>query len=244
MKTAFLQAEAWRNLYKSYYYHGILMQCKTPPNPYPFIEIPITPPPPPTLFDYTADVLPQNFVPPYTIEMISNCIPTVAGSILTLTPINPIAINLQYHVAELSTAYFINHMRLNLYGLVMSMPTLIPPLGFAAVQLALIHIGYIGAGYIWFRQDYQFWPASWDNYDNWYRIYTIGTHLTFDYHIPFQGLYLDFDYDPITDETTVDYSGLYSNVVTGKININPSFWIETQPYMPPVKIDGQKISIE
>ena len=46
MKTAFATGDQWRQIYHTFYYHGILMQCYKPGPGQPYIYIPINPPPP------------------------------------------------------------------------------------------------------------------------------------------------------------------------------------------------------
>ena len=46
MKTAFATGDQWRQIYHTFYYHGILMQCYKPGPGQPYIYIPVNPPPP------------------------------------------------------------------------------------------------------------------------------------------------------------------------------------------------------
>lgn len=82
MKTAFLHAYAWRNLFKSYYYHGILMQCKTPPAPGYWIGYNTTPPINPPNFTYPCDGLPATATPPMTYWGFRNAEIAASGGLL------------------------------------------------------------------------------------------------------------------------------------------------------------------
>lgn len=67
MKTGFLHANAWKQLYKSYYYHGLIMQCRTEPAPIYWIGYNTTPPYIPPNYYYECDGLPPTATPPMAI---------------------------------------------------------------------------------------------------------------------------------------------------------------------------------
>lgn len=83
MKTTFIQAHAWHNIYKSYYYHGKLMQCKNPPDPLPFIGFTVNPPINPSNYTYPCDGLPATATPPMQPNISLHSKLTAAGGLLT-----------------------------------------------------------------------------------------------------------------------------------------------------------------
>lgn len=244
MKTAFLQGYAWKHLYKSYYYHGILMHCLTPPDPKPFIYYPITPPPPPTLFNYTCDVLPQNFIPPYVIQTGSyGYTLSVSGGFLYIAATIPHT-DFSYSGAVISQDYFTNHMRF-----ILGAPAMTPPSGpghdwDAAKGVIMLYNYYEGWGLIEYFDTWYYLNGHWINYNQGYHIYTAVTHLDKVYHIPYFGFYMDFNYNPITNITTANYCGLFTDTFAGKIRIKPAFMGAGQPYHPTILIDYENIVIE
>ena len=82
MKTGFLHGNAWKQLYKSYYYHGLLMQCRKEPTPIQWIEYNTTPPINPPNYYYECDGLPPTATPPMSVYKLLTPIVSNSGGLL------------------------------------------------------------------------------------------------------------------------------------------------------------------
>ena len=83
MKTAFATGNQWRQIYHTFYYHGILMQCYKPGPGQPYIYIPINPPINPPNYLYPCDGLPETATPPQKYQSSRNTKITASGGLLT-----------------------------------------------------------------------------------------------------------------------------------------------------------------
>jgi len=242
--TCVTKVNATKPILHTYLYHGILMQCETPPEPGCFICFPLGTPKPPELFNYTADVLPENFIPPYVTEYGGHETPIISGGILFLNPIPGDPTGPSLTAKENSIGYFVNHMRYELAGPIFN-PPIISGSPDEIVEQEFFFYSLINSlGYIAFHWGFWWTGGQWSKFEENYDIDTFVNHTLLTFAIPYQGFYIDLNYDPITDKTTADYNGLHIEELAGKITLYPAFYTASNTKFAAQQIDYEKITQE
>ena len=240
MKVGIISADPRKVCWKTYFYHGIWRRCRVSCEPEPWWDIP-TPPVPPPLFYYDANVLPEDFVPPYVIEFSGHVTPTVSGSILYLNPVPGDLVGPGYEAVEKSVGYFVNHMRYELGGCVFDPPVLPKANDDYAAQEVYFYSRTYDDNFIHFIQEFWWSDGHWEKIDEYYEIYTFVHHNLLDFRVPFQGFYIDLNYNPAINKTTIDYNGLVTEEVIGKITIYPAFYTGSSSRFAAQQIDFERI---
>ena len=219
------------------------MQCETPPEPGCFICFPLEKPPPPTLFDYTADCLPQDFIPPYVVQSDSfNYTLNATGGILYINW-NGVGNSYQLYEAIVSQSYFANHMRLIMTGCTFNnLPSKPASPGTDTLKLATIYSGNISSGYLEYRMIWHY-NIDWKVNNYYYVLHPFSGAAATVYYVQFKGLWIDLLYDPTTNKTTINYCGLKTEAIIGKKYLKPGFLVSGGKFGIEGTIDDQQITI-